>query len=417
MVLKKTIVEKILSKKSGRDVCAGEIVETEVDVLMGHDPLIAMIINDFENLSGKIWDKDKLIFIADHFAPPASVERAGVLKKFLDFTKKHDIKNFYMFSGICHQILAEHPDIAPGKIVIGTDSHTVMLGTLNCLATGMGSTDALYIMLKGQTWMRVPETYRIDIIGNKPKWILGKDIILEVLRRLGESGAIYKSLEFHDETDNKISMASRFSISNMSVEAGAKVGIFSFDKITEDFLKQKNSNFERVDADENVNYEKTFTIDISNLEPLVAKPFSPANVVPVNDVKGIELDQVFIGSCTGGRLEDFRIAAKILEGKKVKKFLKVIAIPSSVKIYLECLKRGYIQTLLEAGVAISNPSCGPCGNIDKGIISSGERVVSTSNRNFRGRMGALDGDIFLTSTATAAASALEGKITDPRDYL
>jgi 3-isopropylmalate/(R)-2-methylmalate dehydratase large subunit len=203
----------------------------------------------------------------------------------------------------------------------------------------------------------------------------------------------------------------------MSVEAGAKVGIFSFDKITEDFLKQKNSNFERVDADENVNYEKTFTIDISNLEPLVAKPFSPANVVPVNDVKGIELDQVFIGSCTGGRLEDFRIAAKILEGKKVKKFLKVIAIPSSVKIYLECLKRGYIQTLLEAGVAISNPSCGPCGNIDKGIISSGERVVSTSNRNFRGRMGALDGDIFLTSTATAAASALEGKITDPRDYL
>lgn len=415
--MKKTIVEKILSKKSGRDVYAGEIIETEVDILMGHDPLIAMIVNDFENLSGKIWDKDKLIFVADHFAPPCSEDWASVLKKFLDFTKKQDIKNFYMFSGICHQLLAEHPDVAPGKIVVGTDSHTVMLGALNCLATGMGSTDVLYIMLKGQTWMRVPETYRIDIVGNKSEWILGKDIILEILGRLGESGAIYKSLEFHDKTDNKISMDSRFSISNMSVEAGAKTGIFSFDKITENYLKEKNSTFEKVDTDENANYEKTFTIDISNLEPLVAKPFSPANVVSVNEVRGIELDQVFIGSCTGGRLEDFRIAAKILEGKKVKKFLKVIAIPSSVKIYLECLKRGYIQTLLKAGVTICNPSCGPCGNIDKGIVSKNEKVVSTSNRNFRGRMGALNAEIFLVSTATAAASALEGRISDPRDYL
>lgn len=417
MVLKKTIVEKILSKKSGRDACAGDIVETEVDVLMGHDPLIAMIVDDFEKLSGKIWDKDKLIFVADHFAPPCSLDWAGVLKKFLDFTKKQDIKNFYMFSGICHQLLVEHPDVAPGKIVVGTDSHTVMSGALNCLATGMGSTDVLYIMLKGQTWMRVPETYRIDIVGNKPEWILGKDVVLEVLRRLGESGAIYKSLEFHDETDNKISMDSRFSISNMSVEAGAKTGIFSFDEITEDYLRGKNSIYERVDADENANYEKSFTIDVSSLEPLVAKPFSPANVVPVSEVGGTEIDQVFIGSCTGGRLEDFRIAAEILKGRKVKKFLKVIAIPSSVKIYLECLKKGYIQTLLEAGVAISNPSCGPCGNIDKGIVSSGEKVVSTSNRNFRGRMGALDAEIFLVSTATAAASALEGKISDPRDYL
>ena len=415
--MKKTIVEKILSKKSGKDTCAGNIVETEVDVLMGHDPLIAMLVNDFEKLSGKIWNKNKLIFVADHFAPPSSEDWAGVLKKFLDFTKKQDIKNFYMFSGICHQILAEHPEVAPGKIVVGTDSHTVMLGALNCLATGMGSTDVLYIMLKGQTWMRVPETYRIDIIGKKPEWILGKDIILELLRRLSESGAIYKSLEFHDETDDKISMDSRFSISNMSVEAGAKAGIFSFDKITEAYLKEKDSILERVDADENANYEKTFTIDVSDLEPLVAKPFSPANVVPVKDVEGTEIDQVFIGSCTGGRLEDFRIGAKILGDKKVKRFVKVIAIPSSVKIYLECLKKGYIQTLLESGVTICNPSCGPCGNIDKGIVSDGEKIVSTSNRNFRGRMGALDAEIFLTSTATAAASALEGKITDPRSYL
>ena len=396
---------------------AGEYGKFSVDFILGHDPTTALLVDDFNRLGGKIWDRDRVLFTADHFAPPASEDRAGILKKFLDFCRKEGIKNLELFSGICHQLLVEHPAVIPGKLVIGADSHTVTAGALGCFATGMGSTDVLYGLITGSVWLKLPECFKITFTGQPAPYILGKDIILKLLAELGEDGALYRSLEFIDATKQGVSMDSRFSISNMVVEGGAKAGIFLPDKITQAYLKEKGAEAGGTIAlPEQSVYEKEIALDVSSIEPQVAIPPHPSHAVTVTDVAGEHIDQVYIGSCTGGRLEDLGIAAQLLKGKKTAPYCRVIVIPSSNKIYLKAIEKGYIQTLIEAGAAIANPSCGPCGKIDKGIIAEGETCLATSNRNFDGRMGGKGSRVFLCSTATAAASALEGTIADPRKY-
>lgn len=408
----------LLKHRTGnRPVAENDYAEFYLDFILGHDATTALLVDDFNRLGGKIWDRDRVLVTADHFAPPANEERANILKKFLDFCKKEQIKNLELFSGICHQLLVEHPAIVPGKLVIGADSHTVMAGALGCLATGMGSTDVLYGLLTGTIWLKVPECFKITFTGTQGPFILGKDIILKVLGDLEEDGALYRSLEFADSTKNGITMDSRFSISNMVVEGGAKAGIFIPDAITQSYLKEKGAdNYAAVTVPEQPVYEREITLDVSSLAPQVAIPPHPSHAVPVGDVAGEPVDQVYIGSCTGGRVEDLRIAAEILKGKKAAPYCRLVVIPSSNRIYLAAMEKGYIQTLIEAGAAICNPSCGPCGKIDKGIIAEGETCLATSNRNFDGRMGGKGSRVFLSSTATAAASAIEGKITDPRKY-
>jgi 3-isopropylmalate/(R)-2-methylmalate dehydratase large subunit len=398
-------------------VAENDYAEFYLDFILGHDATTALLVDDFYRLGGKIWDREKALFTADHFAPPASEDRANILKKFLDFCREQDVTYLELFSGICHQLLVEHPAIVPGKLVIGADSHTVMAGALGCLATGMGSTDVLYGLVTGKIRLRVPECFKITFTGSQAPYILGKDIILKVLADLEEDGALYRSLEFADSTETRISMDSRFSISNMVVEGGAKAGIFIPDAITKSFLREKGAaGGDEITVPDNPVYEREIVLDVSALAPQVAIPPHPSHAVAVGEVAGEHVDQVYIGSCTGGRIEDLRIAAEILKGKKAAPYCRLVVIPSSNKIYLAAMEKGYIQTLVEAGAAICNPSCGPCGKIDKGIIAEGETCLATSNRNFDGRMGGKGSRVFLCSTATAAASAIEGKITDPRKY-
>lgn len=394
-------------------------MEVSVDFLLGHDPTIALLIDDFRRLGRKIWDRSRVIFTADHFAPPASGERASILKKFLDFARQEEVEHFYLFSGICHQLLVEHPQVGPGQVVIGADSHTVTAGALGCLATGMGSWDILYALVTGQIWLKLEEVARVRFRGALPPYLLGKDLILHLLGKLGESGGVYKVFELYDETENRIPMDGRFSMSNMSVEGGAKAGIFIPDEVTSAYLQEKGTSLSQdmPRPDPEARYDEEWEIEVSDLIPQVALPSSPTRVVPVEQVEGEPIDQAYIGSCTGGRLEDLRLAASILKGRRRDRYTKLIVIPSSQKIYLEALRLGYLETLAEAGAAICNPSCGPCGKIDKGILAEGESCVATSNRNFEGRMGELGSRVFLGSTLTAAASALEGKIVDPRRYL
>ncbi len=395
----------------------GEYAEFYLDGILGHDPTIALLIDDFRRLGGTIWDKTRVLFTADHFAPPASEERAGILKKFLDFCKQEQIENLELFTGICHQMLVEHPVTVPGALIIGADSHTVTAGAVGCFATGMGSTDVLYGLITGKIWMRIPECFLITLVGTLAPFILGKDIILKLLADLGEDGALYRSLEFVDQTTTGISMDSRCSISNMVVEGGAKAGIFIPDAITARYVQEKNgAACKQITLPDSARFEQQMVCDVSDLPPMVAIPPHPSHAVPVTEVAGEPLDQVYIGSCTGGRLEDLKIAATILKGRKTARFCRLIVIPSSNTIYLRALEEGYIRTLIEAGAVVANPSCGPCGKIDKGIIAEGETCLATSNRNFAGRMGGRGSRVFLCSTATAAASALEGKITDPRTY-
>ncbi|MFH1682509.1 MAG: aconitase/3-isopropylmalate dehydratase large subunit family protein [Candidatus Woesearchaeota archaeon] len=419
---KKTLVEKILASASGKkEVSPGEIVTAKIDFLMGHDGTASLCIDKYDEFkkllnASPVFDKSKVLAVFDHFCPPATVERADIQKKFLDFVKREQF-DYSLYEGICHQLLAEHPAVSPGKVILGADSHTVTAGALGAFATGVGSSDFLYALIKGNNWFKVPSTYKIRFVGEMPVYIQGKDLALEILRLFGESGAVYKALEYHDETTNKVSMDSRLTISNMSVETGAKAGIFNPDEITQKCVTEKGGKFRPVYADEDAHYEKEYIIDVSCLEPLIALPHSPANVKKVSEVEGIQIDQIYLGSCTGGRLEDLISAAKILKGHQPKRGIKIIVIPSSRKVYLSALQEGCLTDLIKKGMTISNPSCGPCCNIDKGLLGDKEKAVSTSNRNFPGRMGSYGSEVYLASSLTAAASSITGEITNPKRYL
>jgi len=396
----------------------GGFLRTEVDFVLLHDPTCALLLTDLRELGATMWDKAKILLTVDHFAPPSSVERANIVKDVLAFVEHEGIANCKTYEGICHQLLVEGPWVGPGMVVVGADSHTTTAGALGCVATGMGSTDILYTLVTGRTWFRPPEAVRVDLMGDAPPYVMGKDIVLELLGGAGEGGFLYKALEFYDR-DETVHMDDRFAICNMVVEGGAKNGLFYPDAITWSYLKERDGNgrvFPWSFTGE-IRYGETLEIDLSSLTPKLALPHSPAHVVDAEEGKGIKIQQVFIGSCTGGRLRDLDEAAHVLKGKRVAPGMRLLVSPASQRIYQEAIERGYIQAIVEAGGVILNPSCGPCGGIDKGILGAGEQCLSTSNRNFQGRMGDPSSRVYLASPLTAAASAVKGEITDPREVV
>lgn len=406
-----SLIQQIFGLKLGFTPEVNSTNDIPIDLLMGHDGTATIGLEDFKSEGRSIWDPSKVLFVCDHFSPPATIERAEIQKKLIDYAK--ETKTPVDFTGICHQLLLEHPNAYAGQVIIGADSHTVTSGALGAFATGVGTTDFNDALATGKIWLRTPEAYKVEFTGEIPDDICGKDLALKLLDILGNDGAIYKSLEYYDYTDNRISQDSRATISNMSVETGAKCGIFYTDEVT--LLNSINNNKENVQLKPGENYTKTIKIDCSKLQPLIAVPHDPGNIAKVEDVKGTRITQAFIGSCTGGRLEDLAITAEILEGKNVDPYTKLVIIPASKKVYLEAAKHGYIETMMNAGVILSNPSCGPCCNIDKGLIGKGEACISTSNRNFQGRMGSKESGVYLASPYITAASAVTGKITHPRD--
>lgn len=396
----------------------GEYLSVRVDFVLLPDPTLALLLTDLRELRGNIWNREKVFVTIDHFAPPSTVERANVVKGVLSFVKEEGIFNCSLYGGICHQLLVEGPWVGPGMVVLGADSHTTTAGALGCLATGLGSTDILYTLITGRTWLRPPEAFRVNLKGKLPTYLMGKDIALELLRRVGESGFLYQAVEFYD-LEGMIPMDDRLALCNMVVEGGAKNGLFSPDDVTRRYIGARNGDPGQWEwaFDGDRQYRGAMDVDTSSLNPQVALPHSPSLVVDVEEARGEVIQQVFIGSCTGGRLRDLEVAARILRGKKVASGLRLLVVPASLRIYQAALESGYIQAILEAGGVILNPSCGPCGGIDKGVLGAEERCLSTSNRNYRGRMGDPSSMVYLASPLTAAATALHGEITDPREVL
>ncbi|MEM0216237.1 MAG: homoaconitase large subunit [Candidatus Bathyarchaeia archaeon] len=410
------ITEKILAKASGRkEVSPREIVEAEVDVVMVNDLTGPLAVEAFKKIGvKKVWDNKRIVIVLDHLAPASSEKAAELHKTLRKFAAEQNINSFYdVGEGVCHQVMIDEGYVKPGMLIVGADSHTCTYGALGAFATGIGSTEAAAVFATGKIWLRVPEAIKIDVNGHLNDLVTPKDLILHIISLIGADGAIYKSIEFTGSTIKAMSVDGRLTLCNMVVEIGAKNGIIEPDEKTAEYLGIKD--FEQVKSDLNASYEKTIEIDASTLEPKVACPHSVDNVKSVREVSGIEVDQAFIGSCTNGRIEDLRLAARILKDRKVKKGTRLIIIPASKKIYMEALREGLIEIFLKAGAVVCNPTCGPCLGGHLGILASGEVCISSSNRNFIGRMGSVKSYIYLASPATVAASAVMGKITDPRD--
>jgi len=414
----KTFSEKILGKKAGKDVVAGEFVDIEPDVAMSHDNT-ADISNKFYSLGvDKVYDPDKHVIVLDHATPASNEKFADNHKVIREFVKKQGIKNFYdIDTGICHQVLPEKGHIKPGFVAVGSDSHSTSYGAFGAFGTGIGRSEMAVIMATGKIWFRVPETIKINVEGQFPRGITSKDLILKIIGDLGADGALYKAVEFSGQTVNRMSVASRFVMSNMAVEFGAKVGYFIPNEETIKYLDQHAGNhWDIVTSDEDAEFEEEYRYDVSDLAPQIAKPHTVDNVVPVTGVEGTKLNQVFFGSCTNTRLEDIKIVADVLRGKKVHKDVRMLMFPASREILLDALKTGLIEDLVEAGVVMMNPGCGPCMGNHNGVPADGEVVLSTSNRNFKGRMGNKNSFIYLASPRTAAVSALTGRIEDHRKF-
>ncbi|HEV8556666.1 MAG TPA: aconitase/3-isopropylmalate dehydratase large subunit family protein [Actinophytocola sp.] len=381
-----------------------------VDAVLGHDATIALLADEFDVRGLEIWDPDRVILTNDHFSPPSTVERADISNRFLRFARTRKITNLLVDRGICHQLLVEHPLCVPGALIVGADSHTVMGGGLGACATGMGSTDVLFTLATGTTWLRVPPTIRVVFEGTLPDDCSGRDIVLELLRRFGESGARYRSLELVDESTGRICQDDRFAIANMAVEIGAKFGVFRPDEVTVEYCRRRDGVTPAglVESDMDAAYERTVRMDLTGLTPRVAKPWSPANVVALKDLERVELSVAFLGSCSSARLSDLAAAAEVLRGKRVHPDVRFVVIPASMPQFQEALRAGHIATLMDAGAIINHPSCGPCGGIDKGVLGADDVCVSTSNRNFRGRMGHWDSRTYLASARSVARAATLG---------
>ncbi|MEM2466431.1 MAG: 3-isopropylmalate dehydratase large subunit [Candidatus Bathyarchaeia archaeon] len=410
------MAEKILSQKVGKTVTAGEVIVSDIDLLMAHDGTAPLAIEQFLKLEvDKVFDPSKILLVIDHAGPSPSDKVSNIHKMMREFARKNGCHFRDVGYGVCHQIMIEE-FVEPCMVVIGADSHTCTHGVLGAFATGMGSTEVAVGMAYGQTWLKVPETIRVDVLGEL-KWPLSsKDIALYLMKELGTDGANYMAVEFMGEGVEKMSMDSRITLTNMTVEAGAKVGFCPFDKVAKNFLlTERGETFEYLGPDKNAHYSDELTIDAQKVEPVVALPHSVDNVKTVSEVEGVEVDQVFIGTCTNGRFEDLQTAARILEGKKVKDGVRLIVQPTSQKIYFKALKKGIIETLLAAGAVINPPGCGPCVGRHLGILGDDEVCLSTQNRNFIGRMGNPKAKIYLASPAVAAASAIKGVITSPMD--
>jgi 3-isopropylmalate/(R)-2-methylmalate dehydratase large subunit len=414
-----TLAEKIIMKNTGKkSVTPGELLNVNVDRVMVHDIFAPFVVEKFREMGfEKVWNPDKIVFVYDHLVPTSFIEDFRHHKIGDDFAREQNIKAVHRSDGVCHQLMPELRYVVPGQVVFGTDSHTTTYGAIGAFSTGIGYTEMAAIFGTGELWIKVPPTLKFIINGDLPKGVYAKDIILRILGDIGADGATYKAMEFSGSTIDGLSISSRMTLSNMAVEAGAKVGVIAPDEKTFAFSGVDGKEYQDLKSDHDAGYEKVFTYDASTLQPVVACPSNVDNISDVKELYGTKIDQGFIGSCTNGRLEDLEIAAEILKGRKIAPFTRLIVTPASRSIYAEAAKKGIIGILVEAGAIMNPPSCGLCCGRSGGIVSDGEKVIATNNRNFLGRMGSPKSEIFLASPATVAAAVLEGKIVDPRKYL
>jgi len=415
----KTLAEKILSNHAGRDLSAGDFAVCKIDFAFGQDGTSSIIIDRVREM-GLPSLKTKFCMVIDHSAPSPSEGVSKVHKKMRGFANDYKVNLFDIGCGVCHQVIPESGQILPGDLVLGADSHTCTYGAMGVFSTGVGSTDLAIALAAGRNWFKVPETYKIVVKGKVPKGIYAKDIILHIITDIGADGATYKAVEFSGPVIDKMDMDGRFTISNMVVEMGAKAGFMPVDETTQAWLKArgvKAKDIKMISADKDAVYEKVLEYDISNLKPQVSRPHSVDSAVDAATLKSTVIAEAFMGTCTNGRLKDLKISASMLKSRKVKPGIRFIIAPASRDIYLEALKLGYIDTLVKAGAVIVAPGCGPCVGTHNGIPADGENVISTANRNFKGRMGNPNAFIYLGSPATVTASAIEGRIADPRKYL
>lgn len=414
-----TMTQKILADHAGLDtVVAGQLIEANLDMVLGNDVTSPVAINEMNKFGRtSVFDKTRISLVMDHFTPNKDIQSAENCKQVREFAKKNDILHYYDVGnmGIEHALLPEQGIVTCGDCIIGADSHTCTYGALGAFSTGVGSTDMAAGMVTGKAWFKVPSAIKVVVTGKKAPCISGKDVILHLIGKIGVDGALYKSLEFTGDGIKELSMDDRLCIANMAIEGGAKNGIFPVDDITLEYVKGRSlREYKIYEADEDAEYDSVIEIDLSTLKPTVACPHLPENTKTIDELGKIEIDQVVIGSCTNGRMEDMRIAASILKGKKIAKGIRCIVIPATQSIYLQCIKEGLAEIFVESGAIVSTPTCGPCLGGHMGILAAGERAVSTSNRNFVGRMGHTKSEIYLASPAVAAASALAGYIADPR---
>lgn len=414
-----TMTQKILAAHANETaVTAGQLIFCSVDMVLANDITAPPSIAEFEKIGKPVFNKDKIALVPDHFTPNKDIKSAGLAKIVRDFARKHELTHYFEVGrvGIEHVLLPEQGLVGPGMITIGADSHTCTYGALGGFSTGVGSTDLGVAMATGSVWLKVPAAIRVELTGEKPDDITGKDIMLTLIGMIGVDGALYKSLEFTGTGIDSLTMTDRLTIANMAIEAGAKNGIFPVDEVTKGYLHERFTKpYIIYKADDDAEYEETITIDLSALKPVVAFPHLPENTKEVGTFGIIPIDQVIIGSCTNGRLEDLAIAAQIMEGKKVHDCVRCIVIPGSQKVYTDALRAGYLETFIEAGAAVSTPTCGPCLGGYMGIMTAGEKCVSTTNRNFRGRMGHVDSEVYLAGPQVAAASAIAGYIAAPEE--
>lgn len=415
-----TMTQKILAGHAGLDkVCAGQLIEVNLDLVLGNDVTAPVAIKEMDKLKNKqVFDKDKIVLVPDHFTPNKDIKSAENCKCMREFAIKNNITNYFEIGemGIEHALLPEKGLVVAGDVVIGADSHTCTYGALGAFSTGVGSTDMAAGMATGKAWFKVPQALKFVLKGKPAKWVSGKDIILHIIGMIGVDGARYQSMEFTGDGIKNLSMDDRFTVANMAIESGAKNGIFPVDDITVQYMKEHSTKpYKIYEADEDAVYEETYEIDLSKIKPTVAFPHLPENTHTIDDIGDIKIDQVVIGSCTNGRIEDLRTAAKVLEGRKVAKGVRTIIFPATQKIYLQALEEGLISTFIKAGAVVSTPTCGPCLGGHMGVLAAGERAVTTTNRNFVGRMGHVESEVYLASPAVAAASAVTGKISSPEE--
>ena len=414
-----TMTQKILAAHAGLpEVKAGDLIEAKLDLVLGNDVTTPVAVSVFDKAGfTRVFDKDKIAIVLDHYTPCKDIKSAQLCKTARDFARRFQITHFFDVGqvGIEHALLPEKGIVAPGELIIGADSHTCTYGALGAFSTGVGSTDMAAGMAKGMAWFKVPAAIKVELKGQLHKPVTGKDVILHLIGEIGVSGALYKSLEFVGDGVKSLTMEDRLCICNMAIEAGAKNGIFPVDEITEAYLKGRSQRpWVKYEADPDAEYERSIVIDLDALEPTVSYPHLPENTHLAKEGKDIKIDQIVIGSCTNGRIEDMEAAYEILKGRHIAKGVRGIIIPATMAVYKECILRGWTTAFIDAGCIVSTPTCGPCLGGYMGILAAGERCVSTTNRNFVGRMGHVKSEVYLASPATAAASALTGYITDPR---
>ena len=415
-----TMTQKILAAHAGKEsVVAGELIEARLDLVLGNDVTTPVAITEFENAGfTRVFDKDKVAIVLDHFTPCKDINAAKLSAQARAFARKHNITNFFDVGtmGIEHALLPEKGLIAAGECCIGADSHTCTYGALGAFSTGIGSTDMCAGMASGRTWFKVPSAIQFYLTGELQPWVSGKDVILHIIGMIGVDGALYKSMEFSGPGVASLSMDDRFTIANMAIEAGGKNGIFPVDEKTVEYMTGRvNCPWTAYEADEDAEYEQVINIDLSQIQPTVSLPHLPSNTKTVKEVAGMEIQQCVIGSCTNGRISDLRIAAEVMKGRKVADTVRAIVIPATQDVYMQALKEGLIETFITAGAVVSTPTCGPCLGGHMGVLYEGERAISTTNRNFVGRMGHVKSEVVLASPAVAAASAIKGTICTPDD--